>query len=310
MPSSFRSFGALFSVALLLATPLVSSHAQKEATSKTSDLETAEWKSLKSAYAYDSKTPPKVTVAVQENPLAYVEHLEFKGLAGDKVTGLFVRPKKEGSYPLIVMLHGWTSNKDDMAKFIGPVLVRQGFAFLSLDAPEHGERKPATQPTFSAELWSRIHIEGIKDYRYALGWALDRKDVDRKHVGLLGYSMGSMMGSILTAVEERIQCAVLCVGGDIIKPNLDRFPAFKEKGDKMSPSLYVSHISPRPLLMLNGKQDPTVQKSASDLLYSCAMNPKEQKLYDCGHLLPKEAIEDGVKWLSEKMKLTDTLKIK
>ena len=293
----------------LIALTIISSpsvFAQKEASAPTTGRESASWKKLNEAYSYDSQKSPTITADVKENPAEYVEHIEFKGLSGERVTGLFVRPKKEGVYPLIVMLHGWTSNKDDMDKFIGPELIKQGFAFFSLDAPEHGERKPAKQPVFSADLWSRIHSEGIKDYRYSLNWALQRKDVDKKHVGLLGYSMGSMMGAILVSVESRIQCAVLCVGGDIIQANLDKLPAFKEKGDLMSPSLYIGHIAPRPLLMLNGKQDPTVPKSASDLLFSNAKNPKEQKLYDCGHLLPKEAIVDGVKWLSEKLKSTES----
>ena len=305
MNARISSLSLLSSLLFATVFALPSVFAQDSPTPATSASKTADWMKLKEGYDYDSHKSAEITTEVKENSAEYVEHLEFKGLSGEKVTGLFVRPKKEGVYPLIVMLHGWTSNKDDMDKFIGPELIKQGFAFFSLDAPDHGERKPAKQPVFSPELWSRIHSEGIKDYRYSLGWVLKRKDVDKKHVGLLGYSMGSMMGAILASVEPRIQCAVLCVGGDIIQPNLDKFPAFKAKGDLMSPSLYIGHISPRPLLMLNGTQDPTVNKAASDLLYANAKNPRDQKLYDCGHLLPKEAIVDGVTWLSEKMKSSD-----
>ena len=301
----FRSLSALSLFALLALSPF-SALAQDEPVPTETKLVAPKWDSLKKAYDYDSKTVPDIKSVAMENPLAYARHLEFKGEDGEKVTGIFIRPTKEGVYPVIVMLHGWTSKKEDMALFVGPALLEKGFAFLSLDAPMHGERKPEKAPAFDPGLWAKIHRNGIKDYRSAMGWLLKRKDVDPNRVGLLGYSMGAMMGSILGAVDDRIKCSALCVGGDIVVPNQEKLPiALRASSFEVAPSAYIGHIAPRPVLLLNGKQDATVTKLASDLLFSAAKMPKEQKLYESGHMLPKEAIQDAAQWLSDKLKKSE-----
>ena len=169
MNNRLRSLYLPLSLIALTILSLPSVFAQKEASAPTKVWDSANWKKLNEAYSYDSQKSPTITADVKENPAEYVEHIEFKGLSGERVTGLFVRPKKEGAYPLIIMLHGWTSNKDDMDKFIGPELIKQGFAFFSLDAPEHGERTLDWMVEMYA--WhSRHHTAHITELRTHKGW--------------------------------------------------------------------------------------------------------------------------------------------
>ena len=129
-------------------------------------------------------------------------------------------------------------------------------------------------------------------------------------MGLLGYSMGSMMGSILGAVDDRIGAFALCVGGDPILPIVGQIPvALRGLAYDVSPSLYVGHIAPRPILMLNGRQDTTMPEAASHLLYAAAQEPKEQMWYESGHLLPPEAGMKAITWILAKVKQADAVPV-
>ena len=287
---------------LLLGAAILPAQAQDSAKPAT-EAPAPEWAKLTAPYEYDAHKKPAVTTEERANDKSYLLHIEFKGPDGEKVTGLYGRPKKEGVYSCVLMLHGWTSKKEDMAGWIGPAIVEQGMSFLALDAPNHGERKAPDGKLDFMQMWRPITIEGIRDYRMAILWLNDRKDVDRKHFGLLGYSMGAMMGAIFAGLDNRVQAAVLCVGGDLFRNSGSRLPeATRSASAVISPSLYVGHIAPRPVLLLNGKQDTTVNEAASKALFAAAKEPKEQMLFDSGHILPTDALVTGVKWLAKKIK--------
>ena len=262
-----------------------------------------DWKTLRAPYDYDAAKKPTVKTEEKPNPKAYVLHIEFTGPDGDRVTGIYARPAREGVYPCVLLLHGWTSRKEDMAAWIGPDIVAAGMSFLALDAPRHGERARPDKALNFATMWPDITVQGVRDYRMAMLWLADRKEVDARHFGVFGYSMGSMMGSVLSGIDNRVQAAALCVGGDLFIHHIAELPADKRAAAyTLSPSLFIDHIAPRPVLMLNGRQDHVVSAEASKTLYDAAKEPKQQILFESGHLLPKEALITGVKWLAEKIK--------
>ena len=56
------------------------------------------------------------------------------------------------------------------------------------------------------------------------------------------------------------------------------------------PANYIGHISPRPLLMINGEHDADYDKKESVLpLQALAGEPKEFHWNDTGHTLPPES---------------------
>jgi fermentation-respiration switch protein FrsA (DUF1100 family) len=71
--------------------------------------------------------------------------------------------------------------------------------------------------------------------------------------------------------------------------------------ESASPSNYVGHISPRPLLMINGKQDTTVPEAAARRLHDAAKEPKQVIWADAGHGLPGSSTLRGIEWLAEKL---------
>ena len=293
----------LLASAILVALACGAAQAQKPPQAPA---EIPDWAKLKAFYDYEGRKPPAVKIDEKPNDQAMVLHIEFNNPNGEKVTGLFTRPKARGVYPCVLLLHGLTSNKETMALVFGAPLAKQGCASLALDAPFHGERKRSEAEQRKPDNWPFTVMNGCRDYREALDWLQTRKDIDSKHIGLIGYSMGSMMGSILAAVEPRIRAAALCVGGDMTLKLAASVPeTSRDKLYGVSPSLFVSHIAPRPLLMLNGTRDNTVPKEASDRLFNAAKMPKEQVWYESGHILPRPAAEKAISWIESKLKQSE-----
>jgi predicted esterase len=261
-----------------------------------------DWKALRALYEYDAKKPFEVEEKPIEDANYLKLHLSLVTPSGERAPGVFMRPKATGRYPIVVLLHGLTSHKESMLSLYGYNLLTQGCAILALDAPRHGERRNEGENVWQADLFVQITREGVRDYRRALDYLARRDDVDMKRTGLIGYSMGAMMGTILTAVDKRVKNAILCVGGDVGINRVNALPEAQRKaGYAICTSLYVAHIAPRPVLMLNGKADTIVSPAATKLVYDAAGKGKEIVWFESGHDLPKEAATKAVEWMQDRI---------
>ena len=261
------------------------------------------WEKLSAAYKYEIKAATVKEEAKQDAD-HFLQRLALTSASGETVPALFRRPKTDGIYPCVLLLHGLGSKKEDMSSMFGRALADKGIASLALDAPDHGERKPAgaQPPAQNPMRFLQVMRGGITDYRIAVDYLKTRKDVDSARIGLLGYSMGAMMGSILSGVDDRVKATVLCVGGDVVRSFADRIPpAFREQAETVAPSNFVGHISPRPVLMINGKQDQLVNEVAAKALHDAAKDPKEIIWADAGHMLPPAIAAKGIDWLVVKL---------
>ena len=261
-----------------------------------------DWKTLRAIYQYDAKKPLEVEEKALEDPNYLKVHLSLTTLSGERAPGVFMRPKAEGRYPIVILLHGLTSNKESMITRYGKALLSEGCAILALDAPRHGERRNQGENVWQSDLFVQITRDGIRDYRRALDYLAKRDDVDMKRTGLVGYSMGAMMGTILTAVDNRVKNAILCVGGDVGINRVNTLPeAQRQAGYAVCTSLFAAHIAPRPVLMLNGKADTIVTPATTKLVYEAAGKGKEIFWFESGHDLPKEADVKAVEWMMDKI---------
>lgn len=259
------------------------------------------WDDLKDAYKYDPKLDLKVEVGDKDDSEAFHQHVTFTNAKGEKVTGLFLRPKGDLKYPCALLLHGLTSRKEMMINMYGRRLARAGFAVLALDAPNHGERQSGSRSLGVAAMGDMIQ-GGVLDYRQALEYLKTRKDVDNDRIGLLGYSMGAMMGAILAGVDDRVKASVLCVGGDVVQSMIATLPEeLRARAQFVSPANYAGHISPRPVLFINGKNDNVVNEAAAKRLHEAAKPPKEIVWADAAHLLGEADNKKAIDWLVDKL---------
>lgn len=241
--------------------------------------------------------------------------LVFKDVKGKEVPVLLTMPQgRDGPFPLVVLVHGFTSNKEEVSHQLARVLNQRGFACLALDMPGHGERPGQPSDMFGPnhkEAYENV-VEAVKDVRQAIDLAETRKELDTSQgVFLVGYSMGSWIGTLAGAADRRVSAMVLMVAGSatmVNKETKDEAPALKDRLELVHRFAVLRHnaalprFAPRPVLMMNGKRDILVPADRAKLLFESAGKPKEQRWYDSGHLLPAEAYKDAAEWLTKQIK--------
>ncbi|MBO3802767.1 MAG: prolyl oligopeptidase family serine peptidase, partial [Candidatus Brockarchaeota archaeon] len=136
-----------------------------------------------------------------------------------------------------------------------------------------------------------------------------RDDIDSEKFALVGGSMGALIGAVLGGVERRLKACVLVVGGgnmtlmiqkskhpaippirEYISANNVSYREVQKILDPVDPINFVDKISPRPVLMHNGRFDEIVPAESGLLLYEKAQEPKEIYWYDSGHDVPLDLV--------------------
>lgn len=122
-------------------------------------------------------------------------------LEGAILPGNLRRPQTAGPHPLVMLIPGLDSAKEEFFAWENVFLVR-GMATFSLDGPGQGEAGFATAIRY--------------DYEAAVSAALDalagRRDLDLSRVGAAGVSLGGYYAPRAAAFEPRIK-AVAAIGG-------------------------------------------------------------------------------------------------
>ena len=216
-----------------------------------------------------------------------------------------------------LLLHGFSSRKEQMADTVGTALLAQGIASLAIDLPLHGARISAGNESswglvagyeraFDARaMQNPLALAGawrtaVRDARLALAYFGARAEVNRTRLAIIGYSMGSFLGVHVAAEERAVRALVLAAGGDLP----ERLPYARALRLLADPLRAVRKLDGRPLLMLHGRQDGTVRPDQAQRLFDAAQDPKELRWYDAGHHLPTGALDDAAIWLSHRLTLT------
>ena len=73
----------------------------------------------------------------------------------------------------------------------------------------------------------------------------------------------------------------------------------------IDPVNFAGHISPRPVLMVNGTEDMIIPKACAEALHQAAGEPKKIIWYDGGHLgVPPDVVQTIVQWLVTEVRST------
>ena len=206
--------------------------------------------------------------------------VEFTSSDGFTLRGWYL-PSKNGA--AIIAGHGIGGSR-----LLEPVevLARHGYGVLAFDWRAHGES--------DGELCTFGYYE-VRDVEGALAWLQEQSDVDPERIGMLGESMGAVTAIRAAAALPGIQAVV----ADSAYPDLEEavgniwrgtgLPAFPFvplqialgewitglELDAMQPLEDVAAISPRPILILAGGQDPITGPDAGQRYYEAAGEPKE-----------------------------------
>ncbi len=198
-----------------------------------------------------------------------------------------------------LLLHGYTSRKEDMADTIGRTLLTHGVASLAVDLPLHGERGDgADEMTLPNAVDLLRHWRAaLEEATLGLRYLAVRPEVDHGRLAVIGYSLGSYLGLALAATDPAIGAVVLAAGGDL--PRGTPFEAMVRRF--VDPVAAVRQVAGRPLLMVNGRRDTTVRPDQAERLYAAAPDPKEIRWYDGGHWLPPQVVQYCAEWLAARL---------
>jgi len=271
-------------------------------------------------YEYDRDFPYLLEVSEPRDRGSYLEYdVTFESAHDQLVPSVYVRPSAEGSYPGIVFLHGRGGNKRDILS-VAPLFASAGYAGIAIDCQYHGDRNPRGKNIYSQYFYQDRDavIQTVIDARRAVDFLQSREEVRSDRIGLVGGSMGGIIGTLVAAVEKRIQASVLLVAGG----NWSRIASISQHGDAVNlrkvgadlqklgqvlacvdPINFVDLISPRPVLFQLGKNDDIVPAECGKELFEAAREPKEVDWYDSGHGLPMEKVVPRVMaWLDSHLK--------
>lgn len=273
-------------------------------------------------FEYDREAPldPEREMLIS-NQLYERYHISFQSTNNQRVTGWLTMPARgKKPFPCIMVGHGLGGSKQDF-EMIYDYLATRGYATLALDAQYHGERKVEGMDILGRRYHTmrEVLMQSVVDNRRGLDYLETLPDIDRARTGYLGISMGVLIGAPFVSIDKRIVTAVMLVGGgdfEIIMRDSSLLPfvllretsgiplsEVAAKFKAVDPVNHIQNFAPRPLLMLNGKNDNVVPPTASQALFDAAGQPKKIIWYDSGHIPPfDKVLVHANKWFSRFLK--------
>ncbi len=244
--------------------------------------------------------------------------LTFRSPSGRAVRAtLRVAPDPSGARLTGVVLAGGFGTGWRAAEYVAP---EPGFALLSIDYPYDGRRSriPVREVLArGADLWRATHEMSPLLVR-AGDYLAGRPDVDSSHVVVVGASLGVPLALHAAAHSGRFRAAALLYGcadlGDWVGRNLRGYPRWQRAlagwlaavlYRDYEPARLIARVSPRPVLLVNGRGDPRVSSEGARRLFEAAGPPREQIWIEGAHVGEEEhdlvgrLLRVTVAWLRE-----------
>jgi dienelactone hydrolase len=262
----------------------------------------------------------------EERDGATVMELSYDSPHGGRVPATLVVPAGKGPFPAVLFGH-WMMQRSafrNRKQFLEEALLlaRSGAASLLTDAPlvRPGfipEKDPLKGEIQNAEA-SR---QQVIDFRRGIDLLLSRTDVDPKRLAFVGHSYNAHTGGILAGVEKRLGSFVLMAGvfADeeyIFSSKAIDVVQFRQKTGEQAlhdffreyafddPVHFVGQSAPAAVFLQFGEDDGGIPKEMARGYFDRFAEPKKIAFYKAGHALNREAREERVEWLAERLKIS------
>jgi dienelactone hydrolase len=171
-------------------------------------------------------------------------------------------------HPALVVVNGHGGDKSSWYSYwTGILYARAGAVVVTYDPigeyERNGERLSATSQHDEFippdDMARRMAGLMLTDAMQAVTYLLTRKDVDPKRIGVMGYSMGSFISSLVCAVDTRVRACVLVGGGDLDGPG-EYWDSSSKKMCQAIPYQSLSFLGDRgaTLFALMARRGPTL----------------------------------------------------
>lgn len=231
---------------------------------------------------------------------------------GEDIEVTVVDPLGKGKRPTIVWLHreGQDVKRAGFAQE-AETLAAMGIASLLVELPfKQPYLAKSAERSGDADAIRRAVINA----RRVIDWAATRPEFDLKQLAVVGHRFGAWAAVLLTAVDPRIDAAVLLSppgkpSGWLQVSEQPRAKAFRESFDKaqwadylmaiepLDPERWIGLSAPSKLFFQFGSADAWVQTLEQVDLFRAAPQPKSRQMYESDELLNDEAKKDRIAWL-------------
>jgi dipeptidyl aminopeptidase/acylaminoacyl peptidase len=212
----------------------------------------------------------------ERTELAGLQTIEFES-HGLRLSGWYLPSKNRAA---VVLTHGTNADRSSMLPEMR-LLAGAGFGVLAFDWPGDGDSEGDIH-------WGTVERGALTA---AIDWLGARPDVDPGRIGGLGFSMGGYIMVQVAAGDPRLRAIVI----QALPPSFDEY--LKHLHDRwgplselpanwavhnagmdtrvMPPRSVVATVSPRPIFIIGGSDDPVISPAMIGELYDAAREPKQ-----------------------------------
>jgi dienelactone hydrolase len=252
--------------------------------------------------------------------------LSYDSPRGGRVPATLVVPSGKGPFAGILFGHwmmprsSFRNKKEFLDEAI--LLAHSGAVSLLTDAPMVRPGFLPEKDALKAEIQNaEASRQQVIDFRRGLDLLLARDIVDPVRIAFVGHSYNAHTGGILSGVEKRIGSFVLMAGvfADeeyIFDSTALDVTQFRQKvGDKAlrdffqqyafdDPIHFIGHSAPAAVFLQFGKEDAGIPEKMARGYFERFAEPKKIAFYKAGHALNREAREERIEWLAQRLKLS------
>jgi len=210
------------------------------------------------------------------------------------------RPANRSNAPLLILLHGYGSNEQDLYSFapqmdagIHIISVRAPYEMQPYGAAWYAIDYTADKGKFSDLNQARESMELIKKF---INEVVERYDVDQSRINILGFSQGAILSTALALSNPTLLKNVVAMSGylneDLVQSIDDVEARFRESEN--TTNFFISHgtmdqVIPFAWAM---QAQPFMDKLNVDYVF---------KQYPIGHGVSPENFNDMKKWLASRL---------
>src|SRR5262245_34981406 len=207
---------------------------------------------------------------------------------GSRLVGILRRPAGEGPHPVMIMIPGLDSAKEEL-RSTEELFLERGIATFSVDGPGQGE---AEHDLAIRGDWE-VPGGAIIDYLIA------DPSLDPSRIGAWGVTVGGYSAARVASGDERVQACIALAGPFEFAGNWDNLPVLTREAFRVrskSPDLETARARAAeltmagraerircPLLAVMGKQDRLIQWQQAERLVNQASGPAALALLEEGN---------------------------
>jgi dienelactone hydrolase len=230
--------------------------------------------------------------------------------SGRRVAALLALPPGRARLPAVVYVHG---SGGDMTDLIVEAtwLAARGAVALTITAPSASAGPGAgLSPTAALERQRELTVRDVVAVRRAVDLLQSLPRVDPRRIGYTGFSAGARLGAIVAGVEPRLRAlALISAGSPPVSAYVAQTPG-KLKAvvrrilGQIDPLAWIRRARPGSLLLLDGRRDEIVPRSALVAIARAAPKGTIVRWLDSGHAPGPAAWRAQLGWISAKLGIT------